>query len=94
MRIFPPKPRPAELRCDHAETIERAVQSLSALAAFGHDQVPVSRVLALLGHEPAQPPQAETPPPDPEADPMTGCLPVTAKAPVDKALAPRPPVGF
>lgn len=81
MRIFPSWGGPDARRCEDAETIERAVQTLQALAAFGHEQVPVSRVLWLLGHEP---PEQKNPPaagdvPDPRADPMTGCLPVTAQ---------------
>lgn len=79
MRIFPRFDPPAERRCKDAETIDRAVQTLTALAAFGHEQVPVSRVLELLGHKPDEPDRPPPPELDPRADPMTGCLPVTAQ---------------
>lgn len=81
MRIFPQFRPPAERRCADAETIERAVQTLSALSAFGHDQVPIGRVLELLGHKPVVQESPAAPEPDPLADPMTGCLPVTAQPP-------------
>jgi hypothetical protein len=55
--------------------------ALETLAAEGVAQVSVARVLQLLGRaatDPADKPADKPAPVDPRADPLTGCMPVTA----------------
>lgn len=63
-----------------SHAIDRTVSALETLLASGAQQVDVRRVLALLGRSTAAPDDAPEPVPaiDPRADPLTGCLPVTA----------------
>lgn len=65
--------------------VERTVASLETLLASGVRQVDVRRVLALLGRDVPEPDGAPAPEPvpDPRADPLTGCLPVTARGGFD-----------
>jgi hypothetical protein len=64
------------------QAVERAVASLQALAGAGLQHVEITRVLGWLGvAPPAQPAGFALPELDPRADPITGCLPVTAHQP-------------
>jgi hypothetical protein len=59
--------------------VERAKNSLLALQGAGHTVVEIPKVLAWLGSD-ATVTEALAEPvevPDPRADPITGCLPVT-----------------
>lgn len=65
-----------------ARLIERTVAAMETLAASGVAQVSVRHVLQLLGRDaPTEPAAAPEPLPvrDPRADPLTGCLPVSAQ---------------
>ena len=64
-----------------SQVVDRTVAALETLLASGVQQVGVRHVLALLGRsasESRDEPEVE-PVLDPRADPMTGCLPVTAQ---------------
>jgi hypothetical protein len=64
-----------------SRAVDRTVAAMETLAAEGVAQVSVSRVLQLLGRGtpvPRDAPEARPAPQDPRADPLTGCLPVTA----------------
>jgi hypothetical protein len=64
-----------------SRVVERTVAALETLLASGVRQVDVRRVLVLLGRPAPEPNGAPEPRPqlDPRADPLTGCLPVTAQ---------------
>lgn len=65
-----------------ARLVERTVASMETLLGSGVSQVSVRHVLQLLGRDvPAESAAVPEPTPvrDPRADPMTGCLPVTAQ---------------
>jgi hypothetical protein len=61
------------------QALERTVASLQALAGAGLQHVEIAKVLGWLGvTPPAQSAGFSLPELDPRADPITGCLPVTA----------------
>jgi hypothetical protein len=62
------------------QAIDRCVTSLVALLEAGHEEVRIVKVISLLGIElkKAGPAPDQVTAPDPRADPITGCLPVTA----------------
>lgn len=61
--------------------IERTVAAMETLLASGVQQVRVIHVLQLLGRDVPEggAPSDPQPQTDPAADPLTGCLPVTAQ---------------
>lgn len=67
-----------------AEALTRVRQYLVSARSKGSTHVPIDHVIDLLDPEgcwQTEGPQLQTavlPPPDPRADPITGCLPVTA----------------
>jgi len=63
-----------------SRAVERTAAAMETLVSEGVEQVSVARVLQLLGREAPEPPRpAERPERiDPRADPLTGCMPVTA----------------
>jgi len=77
VRWFWQPPRPHE--CEYRDRIAAACAELDRKGAEGSQYVLIGRVVHLLdpGNQFTRPP----PPPDPRADPLTGCLPVTAPEP-------------
>jgi hypothetical protein len=66
-------------RDDARQVLDQAIAELARCQREGTSAVYVADVLALLG---AGPPATQAPPPpDPQADPITGCAPVTAAPP-------------
>jgi hypothetical protein len=64
------------------QNVNRTVTAMETLLEAGVEQVSVRRVLRLLGREVSDrehPPEEPQPRLDPRADPITGCLPVTAQ---------------
>lgn len=70
-----------------AKRLDDVLRLLRTMKADGHKEVGINVVLTIASGvaehpiRPAEEPQQE--PPDPRADPMTGCLPVTAERPED-----------
>ncbi len=63
------------------QDVDRTVAAMETLLESGVEQVGVRRVLRLLGRDVPDREGAPEPQPrlDPRADPITGCLPVTAQ---------------
>lgn len=68
--------------CTAAEAVRRTTALLSALAGLGYQAVPISQVLQWIdpGGQVVATAEQLQPPLDPRADPITGCLPVTAES--------------
>ena len=71
----------ASMRNMRRQEVDRTVAVMETLLEMGVEQVDVRRVLRLLGREVPERADAPEPQPrlDPRADPLTGCLPVTAQ---------------
>jgi hypothetical protein len=66
------------------QAIDRTLSALVTLLEAGHEEVRIEKVVRMLGRElkVAGPAGGRADPaPDPRADPMTGCLPVTPGPP-------------
>jgi hypothetical protein len=68
------RPGPREDEATARELRDRTVVMMLRMQRAGAEKVAIDDVLVLLGAAPAQ---AEPPPRDPLADPITGCRPAT-----------------
>jgi hypothetical protein len=72
-------------RNEDRTTVERTGTALIALLDEGKREVSIEKVLGWLGYRPSTR-EGQPAGPPPGVDPLTGCLPVTAREPGDQAV--------